>query len=157
VTPLTLPLHYEAGDRTRFAYAIFLLNKDVEQLLAAHGLPSHGPNQLLANLYQLVLVARSALPLSEQQPLLSPGPSGAQQEWPVADAGSGSGSGSSGVAGARGQEPGPLGHGASHLSAPQPQQQPAGAAVAAAAAAAEPGPAVWDWYDLLPLPPVDPG
>ena len=61
---LVLPLHYSgsAGDRARFAYAVFLLNKDLEQLLAAHGLSSCGPNQLLANLYRLLAAAASGLP-----------------------------------------------------------------------------------------------
>jgi hypothetical protein len=57
-----LPLFYEAGDRTRFAYALFLLNKDIEQLLGAHGLTSAGPSQLLQNLYKLTSAASSALP-----------------------------------------------------------------------------------------------
>ncbi|GBF94205.1 hypothetical protein Rsub_06475 [Raphidocelis subcapitata] len=57
-----LPLHYEASDRTRFAYGLFLLHKDVEQLLHAHGLSSSGPNHLLANLYALVTAAASGLP-----------------------------------------------------------------------------------------------
>jgi hypothetical protein len=60
--PLELPLYYIAGDRTRFAYAIFLLNKDLEQLLHAHGMSSYGPNQVLANLYKLMTAAASALP-----------------------------------------------------------------------------------------------
>lgn len=59
LVPSDLPLHYEGWDRTRFAYAIFLLNKDVEQLLHAHGLASDGPRQVLANLYKLVLAAQS--------------------------------------------------------------------------------------------------
>ncbi len=39
-----LPLHYGDRDRTRFAYAIYLLNKDVEQLLdvSAMGGWAHG-------------------------------------------------------------------------------------------------------------------
>jgi len=66
---LQLPLFYVAGDRTRFAYAIFLLNKDLEQLLHAHGMSSSGPNQVLANLYKLMSAAASGLP---SQPLLPP-------------------------------------------------------------------------------------
>lgn len=60
--PEQLPLFYEAGDRTRFAYALFLLNKDIEQLLHAHGLAGAGPSQLLQNLYLLISAATSALP-----------------------------------------------------------------------------------------------
>ncbi len=65
--PTELPLYYDAGDRTRFAYAIFLLNKDIEQLLHAHGLASSGPNQLLQNLYKLTSAAAAALPASQAQ------------------------------------------------------------------------------------------
>ena len=41
---------------------VFLLNKDVIQLLQAHGISAAGPNQLLHNLYKLLLAAQSALP-----------------------------------------------------------------------------------------------
>lgn len=84
-----LPLYYEAGDRTSFAYAIFLLNKDVEQLLHAHGITSSGPNQLLANLYKLVSAAAAGLPASRPPPawgklsaLPAQGASGVLVGWP---------------------------------------------------------------------------
>ncbi|GLI61802.1 hypothetical protein VaNZ11_004305 [Volvox africanus] len=60
-----LPLFWGDGarDRTRFAYAVYLLNKDVEQLLAAHGIPPVAPNQPLPNLYALITSAASGVPL----------------------------------------------------------------------------------------------
>ncbi|KAF6258716.1 hypothetical protein COO60DRAFT_1089462 [Scenedesmus sp. NREL 46B-D3] len=70
--PLELPLYYIAGDRTRFAYAVFLLNKDLEQLLHAHGMSSYGPNQVLANLYKLMTAAASALPPAPRLPRQPP-------------------------------------------------------------------------------------
>lgn len=42
---------------------VFLLNKDVIQLLQAHGISASGPNHILQNLYKLLLAAQSALPL----------------------------------------------------------------------------------------------
>ena len=44
-------------ERTRFAYAIFLLNKDIEQILNAHGLDAFGvaPHYTLSNLHKLLL------------------------------------------------------------------------------------------------------
>ncbi|GIL62317.1 hypothetical protein Vafri_16595 [Volvox africanus] len=59
-----LPLFWGDGarDRTRFAYAVYLLNKDVEQLLAAHGIPPVAPNQPLPNLYVLITSAASGVP-----------------------------------------------------------------------------------------------
>jgi hypothetical protein len=65
--PLQLQLFYVTGDRTRFAYAVFLLNKDIEQLLHAHGMSSQGPSQVLANLYKLTTAAVSGLPQQQQQ------------------------------------------------------------------------------------------
>ncbi len=58
-----LPLFWGEGarDRTRFAYAVYLLNKNVEQLLAAHGMPPVATNQPLVNLYALVNAAVSGL------------------------------------------------------------------------------------------------
>ena len=53
-TPLPLRLCAAVG--------VFLLNKDVIQLLQAHGISAAGPNQLLHNLYKLLLAAQSALP-----------------------------------------------------------------------------------------------
>ena len=42
-----------AAESTRFAYAVFLLNKDLEQLLNAHGLLAVGPRHTLQNLERL--------------------------------------------------------------------------------------------------------
>jgi hypothetical protein len=44
--------------------AVFLLNKDVIQLLQAHGISAGGPTHLLQNVYKLLLAAQSALPQS---------------------------------------------------------------------------------------------
>ncbi|QDZ21072.1 hypothetical protein HOP50_05g35970 [Chloropicon primus] len=43
-------------ERTRFAYAVFLLNKDIEQILNAHGLDAFGvaPHFTLSNLHKLL-------------------------------------------------------------------------------------------------------
>lgn len=60
--PTLLPLFPEGRDRTRFAYAVYLLSKDLEQLLSAHELSSCGPGQPLQNLYMLVAAAAAALP-----------------------------------------------------------------------------------------------
>lgn len=59
-----LPLFWGDGarDRTRFAYAVYLLNKDVEQLLAVHGIAPVAPNQPLPNLYVLIMEAASGVP-----------------------------------------------------------------------------------------------
>jgi hypothetical protein len=40
-------------DRPRFVHAVLLLNKDLEQLLNAFGLPAVGPGHTLANLARL--------------------------------------------------------------------------------------------------------
>lgn len=50
---LEFPLFLDGQDVTRAAYAIFLLNKDVEQLLNCVGAKSLGPRHVLANLKQL--------------------------------------------------------------------------------------------------------
>ncbi|KAL9237829.1 hypothetical protein vseg_012332 [Gypsophila vaccaria] len=50
---LEFPLFMDGNDATRTAYAIFLLNKDIEQLLNYVGVESLGPRQLLANLKEL--------------------------------------------------------------------------------------------------------
>jgi len=76
---LQLPLYYVTGDRTRFAYAVFLLNKDIEQLLHVHGMSSQGPSQVLANLYKLITAAVSGLP-QQQGPQHQPAVSGPQQQ-----------------------------------------------------------------------------
>ena len=43
-----------ASESTRFTYAVFLLNKDLEQLLNTHGLLAVGPRQTLPNLRRLL-------------------------------------------------------------------------------------------------------
>ncbi|XP_051114319.1 uncharacterized protein LOC127239962 isoform X2 [Andrographis paniculata] len=47
------PLFIERQDSTRAAYAVFLLNKDLEQLLNFIGAKSLGPRHVLANLKEL--------------------------------------------------------------------------------------------------------
>lgn len=47
---------------------VFLLNKDVIQLLQAHGISAGGPTHLLQNVYKLVLAAQSGLPLAHLPP-----------------------------------------------------------------------------------------
>ena len=47
------PLFAEHAEGTRFAYAVFLLNKDLEQLLNAHGMLAVGPRHTLPNLKRL--------------------------------------------------------------------------------------------------------
>jgi hypothetical protein len=42
-----------AAESTRFAYAVFLLNKDLEQMLNAHGMLAVGPRHTLQNLKRL--------------------------------------------------------------------------------------------------------
>ncbi|KAL6769099.1 hypothetical protein ACKKBF_B17480 [Auxenochlorella protothecoides x Auxenochlorella symbiontica] len=57
----TYPLHCTSDrDRPRFGIAVYLLNKDVAQLLQAHGMSAGGPSHLLANLHKLLAAARSA-------------------------------------------------------------------------------------------------
>ncbi|KAL4854482.1 UV radiation resistance associated protein [Chlorella vulgaris] len=54
------PLYCETNrERPRFAVGVFLLNKDVIQLLQTHGISAAGPNQLLQNLYKLLLAAET--------------------------------------------------------------------------------------------------
>ncbi|RAL54339.1 hypothetical protein DM860_001467 [Cuscuta australis] len=48
------PLFLEGQDATRAAYAVFLLNKDLEQLLNYIGARSLGPRHVLANLRELL-------------------------------------------------------------------------------------------------------
>lgn len=50
------PLFVEGQDATRAAYAIFLLNKDLEQLLNFIGAESLGPRHVLANLKELTRI-----------------------------------------------------------------------------------------------------
>ncbi|XP_043706283.1 UV radiation resistance-associated gene protein isoform X2 [Telopea speciosissima] len=52
--PTEFPLFLEGQDITRAAYAIFLLNKDIEQLLNFIGVNSLGPRHVLANLKELL-------------------------------------------------------------------------------------------------------
>jgi hypothetical protein len=42
-----------AAESTRFAYAVFLLNKDLEQMLNAHGMLAVGPRHTLQNLKRI--------------------------------------------------------------------------------------------------------
>lgn len=51
--PVEFPLFIEGQDSTRAAYAMFLLNKDLEQLLNFIGVKSLGPRHILANLKEL--------------------------------------------------------------------------------------------------------
>ncbi|CAO2817518.1 unnamed protein product [Amaranthus hypochondriacus] len=50
---LEFPLFLDGQDATRAVYAIFLLNKDIEQLLNFVGMNSLGPRHVLANLKEL--------------------------------------------------------------------------------------------------------
>ncbi|XP_027167116.1 UV radiation resistance-associated gene protein isoform X3 [Coffea eugenioides] len=52
--PVEFPLFLEGQDSTRAAYAVFLLNKDLEQLLNYIGVKSLGPRHVLANLKELL-------------------------------------------------------------------------------------------------------
>ncbi|GAV66173.1 hypothetical protein CFOL_v3_09683 [Cephalotus follicularis] len=52
--PIEFPLFLEGQDTTRGAYAVFLLNKDLEQLLNYIGVKSLGPRHVLANLKELL-------------------------------------------------------------------------------------------------------
>lgn len=52
--PMEFPLFLEGQDTTRSAYAVFLLNKDLEQLLNFIGAESLGPRHVLANLKELL-------------------------------------------------------------------------------------------------------
>ncbi|PON92539.1 UV radiation resistance-associated protein [Trema orientale] len=57
---LEFPLFLDGQDTTRTAYAVFLLNKDLEQLLNFIGVKSLGPSHVLANLKELVRTIQSA-------------------------------------------------------------------------------------------------
>ncbi|KAL6503579.1 hypothetical protein OROGR_025502 [Orobanche gracilis] len=52
--PMEFPLFIEGQDSTRAAYAVFLLNKDLEQLLNFIGVKSLGPRHVLSNLKELM-------------------------------------------------------------------------------------------------------
>ncbi|KAL7611677.1 hypothetical protein Lser_V15G06137 [Lactuca serriola] len=52
--PIEFPLFLEGKETTRSAYAVFLLNKDLEQLLNFIGVESLGPRHVLANFRELL-------------------------------------------------------------------------------------------------------
>lgn len=52
--PIEFPLFLKGQDSTRAAYGVFLLNKDLEQLLNYIGVKSLGPRHVLANLKELL-------------------------------------------------------------------------------------------------------
>ncbi|XP_057419581.1 vacuolar protein sorting 38 isoform X2 [Lotus japonicus] len=54
------PLFFDGQDTTRAAYAVFLLNKDLEQLLNFIGAKSLGPRHVLANLRELLRTIQSS-------------------------------------------------------------------------------------------------
>ena len=56
-----------AAEGTRFAYAVFLLNKDLEQLLNAHGLLAVGPRHTLQNLKRLFAARKKIVAADELQ------------------------------------------------------------------------------------------
>ncbi|XP_062198102.1 vacuolar protein sorting 38-like [Phragmites australis] len=56
---MEFPLFFDAQETTRSAYAMFLLNKDIEQLLNYIGAESLGPRHVLANLKQLTTIIQS--------------------------------------------------------------------------------------------------
>ncbi|KAG5588506.1 hypothetical protein H5410_048940 [Solanum commersonii] len=58
--PVEFPLFLEGQDSTRAAYAVFLLNKDIEQLLNYIGGRSLGPRYVLANLKELLRIILSS-------------------------------------------------------------------------------------------------
>ncbi|XVF29113.1 hypothetical protein REPUB_Repub15cG0091800 [Reevesia pubescens] len=60
VKPAEFPLFLEGQDTTRAAYAVFLLNKDIEQLLNFIGVKSLGPRHVLANLKELLRTVKSS-------------------------------------------------------------------------------------------------
>ncbi|XP_074562868.1 vacuolar protein sorting 38-like isoform X1 [Curcuma longa] len=57
--PIEFPLFLDGQDTTRAAYAIFLLNKDLEQLLNYIGAESLGPRHVLPNLKELMQIILS--------------------------------------------------------------------------------------------------
>ncbi|XP_019431203.1 PREDICTED: UV radiation resistance associated protein-like [Lupinus angustifolius] len=57
---MKFPLLLEGQDMTRAAYAVFLLNKDLEQLLNFIGANSLGPRHVLANLRELLRIIQSS-------------------------------------------------------------------------------------------------
>ncbi|XP_028763494.1 UV radiation resistance-associated gene protein-like isoform X1 [Neltuma alba] len=57
---MAFPLFSEGQDTTRAAYAVFLLNKDLEQLLNSIGARSLGPSHVLPNLRELLRTIQSS-------------------------------------------------------------------------------------------------
>ncbi|KAF7836996.1 UV radiation resistance associated protein isoform X1 [Senna tora] len=57
---MEFPLFLDGQDTTRAAYAVFLLNKDLEQLLNSIGAKSLGPSHVLANLRELSRIIQSS-------------------------------------------------------------------------------------------------
>ncbi|XP_042394020.1 UV radiation resistance-associated gene protein-like isoform X1 [Zingiber officinale] len=57
--PIDFPLFLDGQDTTRAAYAIFLLNKNLEQLLNYIGAESLGPRHILPNLKELMQIILS--------------------------------------------------------------------------------------------------
>lgn len=62
---MEFPLFFEGQETTRSAYAVFLLNKDIEQLLNHIGAESLGPRHVLANLKQLTTIVQSQQYISD--------------------------------------------------------------------------------------------
>ena len=55
LTKVEFPLFLEhPADPTKYTYGVFLLNKNLEQLLNAHGLRSAGPRHTLQNLRRIL-------------------------------------------------------------------------------------------------------
>ncbi|KAL9232774.1 hypothetical protein vseg_007843 [Gypsophila vaccaria] len=65
---LEFPLFLDGQDATRASYAIFLLNKDIEQLLNYVGVKSLGPRHVLANLKELYKTILSPAFLEKEFP-----------------------------------------------------------------------------------------
>ena len=60
---IEFPLFMDSpSDRTRYTYGVFLLNKNLEQLLNAHGLSAVGPRHTLQNLLRLFDARKHRLP-----------------------------------------------------------------------------------------------
>ncbi|XP_039001944.1 UV radiation resistance-associated gene protein-like isoform X2 [Hibiscus syriacus] len=60
VKQAVFPLFLDGQDTTRAAYAVFLLNKDIEQLLNFIGIKSLGPRHVMANLKELLRSVQSS-------------------------------------------------------------------------------------------------
>ncbi|XP_007034323.2 PREDICTED: UV radiation resistance-associated gene protein isoform X1 [Theobroma cacao] len=60
VKPVEFPLFLEGQDTTKAAYAVFLLNKDIEQLLNFVSGKSLGPRHVLENLKELLRTVQSS-------------------------------------------------------------------------------------------------